>query len=377
MGLLFGRKKRRSRRESSSSGLSITRFVGPGMSLGGIATAAFMVLTGRVDLAKFDVLRGTKGATEAITDFASDALGTQSTSIRPGVQPVNLQALGQKSNETIRIATFNIQIFGKKKSSNAHVMAVIAKVVSQFDVVAIQEVRGGDSTPVRLLVDLLRASGAPYAATVSEPIGRTSQTESYAYIWDDSRMRLVPQSAYLVQDSSDRMHREPMVASFESRIGAQGGRRPFRFTLINAHTSPSEVAASAIGNEMNVLDDVFVRVRQYDYEMTGEEDCILLGDLNVDTVGLRELGQIPGVESIAGDTKTNTRRTKTYDHILVDRRLTREYTGRFGVVDFQRDFGLTEEQALMVSDHHPLWAEFSAFEMPRFEPIATGPQIIR
>ena len=254
---------------------------------------------------------------------------------------------------------------------------MLARVVSQFDVVAIQEVRGGDSTPIQLLIDLLRASGGRYAATVSEPIGRTSQTESYAYVWDESRVRMVPQSAYVVQDSADRMHREPMVASFETRVGSGDGRLPFRFTLINAHTSPSEVAASAIGNEMNVLDDVFVRVRQYDFETTGEEDCIMLGDLNVDTAGLRELGQIPGVESIAGDTKTNTRRSKTYDHILIDRQMTREYTGRFGVIDFQTDFGLTEEQAIMVSDHQPLWAEFSAYELPGFNSVASGPQVIR
>ncbi len=373
MGLLFGRKKRRSRRESSSSGSSLTRFLGPGVSVGGIVGVAFMLFTGRIDLSAFDTLRSTKEATEAKGGLAYQSSAGQGADL----QPVNLQALGQKSNQTIRIATFNIQIFGKKKSSNANVMAVIAKVVSQFDVVAIQEVRGGDATPIQLLVDLLRASGGRYAATVSEPIGRTSQTESYAFVWDESRIQLVPQSAYVVQDTADRMHREPMVASFETRVGSGDGRNPFRFTLINAHTSPSEVAASAIGNEMNVLDDVFVRVRQYDYETTGEEDCILLGDLNVDTAGLRELGQIPGIETIAGDTKTNTRRTKTYDHILIDRVMTREYTGRFGVVDFQHDFGLSEEQAIMVSDHLPLWAEFSAYEMPRFDPIATGPQIIR
>jgi hypothetical protein len=137
------------------------------------------------------------------------------------------------------------------------------------------------------------------------------------------------------------------------------------------------VAASAIENEMNVLDDVYVRVRQYDYQLTGEEDCIMVGDLNVDTKGLRELGQIPGVETIAGDVKTNTRRNKTYDHILIDRTMTREFTGRFGILDFQRDFGLTEEQALRVSDHQPLWAEFSAYELPRFDPIATRPETIR
>ncbi|MFK8115610.1 MAG: endonuclease/exonuclease/phosphatase family protein [Rubripirellula sp.] len=362
MGLIFGRKKRRSRNTSISSNVPLLRFFGPAFTGTGILGAIFMVFTGRIDLSSLDVLRGTLGVTEE--------------SATADVQPVNLQ-IGQKSNETIRVATFNIQIFGKKKSSNPQVMAVLAKVISQFDVVAIQEVRGGDATPVGALIDLLRASGAQYSATISEPIGRTSQTESYAFVWDESRIQHVPNSAYLVQDPADRMHREPMVASFEARVGVPGAKRPFRFTLINAHTSPSEVTASAIGNEMNVLDDVFVSVRNYDYETSGEEDCIMLGDLNVDTKGLRELGQIPGVESIAKDIKTNTRRSKTYDHILIDRMMTREFTGRFGVLDLQQAFGLSEEQAIQVSDHQPLWAEFNAYEMPRFDPVATAPQTIR
>ena len=56
---------------------------------------------------------------------------------------------------------------------------------------------------------------------------------------------------------------------------------------------------------------------------------------------------------IAGDVKTNTLRSKTYDHILIDRTMTREFTGRFGVLDLQNGFGLTEQQALTVSDHQP------------------------
>ena len=340
--------------KSALTGMPIGRFLGPALTGSGIMAALVMVLTGKIDLSQLDLLRQENEASGA---------ATQAT-----IQPVNLQSLGQKSPETVRVVTFNIQVFGKKKASDSEVMPILAQIVSQFDVVAIQEVRGGDAEPIQSLVDLLRASGAYYSATISEPIGRTNQTESYAFVWDATRIRFVEGSAYLVQDQADRMHREPMVASFESRIGLADGRRPFRFTLINAHTSPSEVEASAIANEMNVLDDVFVRVRQYDYQTTGEEDCIMLGDLNVDTQGLRELGQIPNVVSIAGDLKTNTRRSKTYDHILLDRTLTREYTGRFGILDFQRDLGLSEELALRVSDHLPLWAEFSAYEVPRFEP---------
>jgi hypothetical protein len=43
------------------------------------------------------------------------------------------------------------------------------------------------------------------------------------------------------------------------------------------------------------------------------------------------------------------------------------------VVDFQADLGLSPEQASKISDHLPLWAEFSAYEMPRFEPLTSQP----
>ena len=368
MGILFGKKRRRSRSRTRSSRFSLSRFIGPGITLAGIVAVISAVLSGQINLSALDILRGTTGI-DVSTASAE-------------VQPVDLKNLGQRSNETIRIATFNIQVFGESKASDERVMAALAQIVSQFDVVAIQEVRSKDLKPIYALVDKLRASGANYAAVGSAPLGNRDSTysESYAFIWDESRLRMT-QDAYVVQDPSDRMPREPMVASFEARAGSADGRQPFRFTLINVHTSPDGVAESALENEMDVLDDVFVRVRQYDYQLTGEEDCILLGDLNVPANRLRELGQIPGVESIAPNLKTNTRRTKTYDHILIDRNLTTEFTGRFGVLDIQKQFGISEEEALKISDHLPLWAEFSAYETPPAPPdnanVATEPQVIR
>ena len=102
--------------------------------------------------------------------------------------------------------------------------------------------------------------------------------------------------------------------------------------------------------------------------------CLM--EIDVDS-GNRRIHRYWDLDLPAGDVKTNTRRTKTYDHILIDRRMTREYTGRFGVLDFQNDLGLTEEQAILVSDHQPLWAEFSAYELPTFNPVAAGEQTIR
>jgi hypothetical protein len=44
------------------------------------------------------------------------------------------------------------------------------------------------------------------------------------------------------------------------------------------------------------------------------------------------------------------------------------------VFDFLREFNLTREQATAVSDHLPLWAEFSVYEGGRAGPVATRPQ---
>lgn len=340
--------------------VSPVRFIGPSATLVGLVALAFAAFTGKLDFAKFDLPKSMEDVAGALTSAA----GGDSV-----VQPVRLERNAPRGGERIRIATFNIQRFGEKKSSDAEVMQNIALIVANFDLVAIQEVQSPQAMPIARLVDLINRSGGRYDASVSEPIGRTTYREQYAFVWDATRIRMIPDSAYVVRDDSDRMHRPPMVGSFETRIVPVPGRQPFRFTVINAHTDPSQVSPRGESNEMNVLDDVFIRVREYEYQTRGIMNVLLVGDLNVSTANLGELGQIPGMISVVGTTPTNTAGTKTYDHILMDRTITTEYTGVFGVIDYQQDYGLTPEQAVRVSDHRPVWAEFSAYEMP---PISTA-----
>lgn len=349
--------------------VSPTQFFGPSVSIVGILAVAFMLFTGRINLSSLDLgtLASQLGSQEDPTAATPSA----------GVTPVALGNVGPRAEDRIRIATFNIQAFGESKASNPNLMQALATIVSSFDLVAVQEVRSPQAMPVARLLDLINRSGGHYEATLSHPIGHTSHKEQYAFVWDTTRIRLVPDSSYVVNDSEDRMHREPMVASFETRVPTAQGRLPFRFTVINAHTDPDEVGARNPESEMNVLDDVFVRVREYEFTAHREEDFIMVGDLNVDVAHLGELGQIPGVVSLAGNQPTNTLGTKNYDHILIDRNTTAEFTGRCGVIDYQRDFGLTSEQALQVSDHRPVWAEFSIYEIPAFANVAQQPQSVR
>ena len=52
---------------------------------------------------------------------------------------------------------------------------------------------------------------------------------------------------------------------------------------------------------------------------------------------------------------------------------TSEYMGRWGVFDLMAEYGLTRDEALRVSDHLPVWAEFSVYEATG--PVASRPAV--
>ena len=270
---------------------------------------------------------------------------------------------GVNGAPTIKIASFNIQVFGVSKMKKQPVMDVLAQVIRRFDIVAIQEVRSTEDTIVPNFVQLINANGARYDFVIGPRMGRTSSKEQYAFLFDTSRIEVDPRSIYTVPDPQDLFQREPLVARF--RVRDVPPNQAFTFTLVDIHTEPDEATA-----ELNAMADVFVSVQQ---NGSGEDDVIVLGDLNADEYHLGRLGQLPNIGHAITGVPTNTRRNKMYDNLVFDRRATVEYTGRWGVVDLMTEFGLSQQQALEVSDHFPVWAEFSAYEGFSGAPVATRP----
>ena len=173
------------------------------------------------------------------------------------------------------------------------------------------------------------------------------------------------QSIYTVNDPQDMLHREPLVALF--RVRGPAPTEAFTFVLVNIHTDPDETK-----EELDTLADVYRAVRQ---ASGGEDDVIILGDLNVDDRHLGRLGQIPGVRPIVTRVFTNTRQNALYDNFVVHQPSTAEFTGRWGVFDVRQLVNppLTIDQALEISDHLPIWAEFSAYESAAPGRVATRP----
>jgi endonuclease/exonuclease/phosphatase family metal-dependent hydrolase len=231
-------------------------------------------------------------------------------------------------------------------------MQVLAEVVRRFDLVAIQEIRSVDDTIMPQFVAWINSTGVSYDFVIGPRLGRSNSKEQYAFVFDTTRIEVDPRSIYTVPDPQDLLHREPMAARFRAR--GVPPSQAFTFTLVNIHTDPDETST-----ELDALAQVFVGVQQ---NGVGEDDVILLGDLNVDENRMGDLGRLPGIAWVVSGVPTNTRGTKTYDNIVFDRRTTIEFTGRWGVLDLMREFSLTMEQALEVSDHLPVWAEFSVYE---------------
>jgi endonuclease/exonuclease/phosphatase family metal-dependent hydrolase len=288
-------------------------------------------------------------------NFKIEGLGGISLTPRNDVGPSDSGGSGlpgvQRGGNAIRIASFNIQVFGESKMAKPRVVALLAEIVRQFDIVAIQEVRSKQNI-LPQFVDIINSTGRHYDYVIGPRLGRTSSKEQYAFIFDTASIEMDRSALYTVNDPDDLLHREPLVGWF--RVRGPAPEEAFTFSLVDIHTDPDET-----GTELDALADVFRAVRD---DGRGEDDVIILGDLNVDDHHLGRLGQISNITWAISGVATNTRGTKQYDNLVFSEVATAEYTGRWGVFDMIRQFNLTTEEALEVSDHMPVWAEFSLRE---------------
>jgi endonuclease/exonuclease/phosphatase family metal-dependent hydrolase len=267
----------------------------------------------------------------------------------------------QRTGDTIRIASFNIQSFGTAKLDKPAVVTILARIVRKFDVIAIQEIRSRDQDVLPRFIDHVNAAGRHYDYVIGPRIGRTTSKEQYAFVFDRASVEVDRGQLYTVDDPDDILHREPFVGWF--RVRGPPPDQAFTFSLVNIHIDPDETQA-----ELSALDDVFRVVRD---DGRNEDDVILLGDLNVDDANLGDLGAVPGLNWVISGIPTNTRGSHHFDNVVFHQEATDEYVGRGGTFDFMREFNLTIDEALEVSDHLPIWAEFSVYEGGTIGRVAT------
>jgi len=273
--------------------------------------------------------------------------------VMPAAVPAAVPPAPVAGGQTIRIASFNIQVFGEAKAQKKYVMGTLASIIQNFQVVAIQEIRTQDDYFIdNFLRTYVNTNGRTYNKVIGPRLGRTVSKEQYAFLYDTAAVEVNPRSIFTVNDPDDLLHREPLVAMF--RVRGPPPQQAFTFVLVDIHTDPDETKS-----ELNALGQVYQAVRR---ACGGEDDIIVLGDLNVDDQHLGDLGRLDGVRPVIRGTYTNTRQNAQYDNIIFHAPSTTEFTGRCGVFNFAQQFHLSVDQALQVSDHFPIWAEFNAYE---------------
>lgn len=264
--------------------------------------------------------------------------------------PTSVSKLSVSSGR-IKVAAFNIQVFGVAKASKPDVMDVLAETIAEFDIVAIQEIRDSSGMAIIDLENAVEALGVEYDVVVGPRLGRTTSKEQYAYIYRTATVDY--NESYTYDDSIlDLFHREPLVASFSTVTGK------FDFVLAVIHTDPDE-ATKEIGSLPLVIQDAKTHY-------PGELDIIVLGDFNADCSYFDEddmtcpLRDDPFTWLITNDMDTNVAATScTYDRVVITVDTLSETQVDAGVYRFDQIFGLTEEETKDISDHYPVWVEIS------------------
>jgi len=254
--------------------------------------------------------------------------------------------------ETVRIAAFNIQIFGQTKSQKQDVMAVLRDVVREFDIVLIQEIRDASEQTIPNFIEAInQMEGPDYSFIRSERVGRTSSKEAYAYIYNAETIQFTQGSDYVYNDINDVFEREPYIASFKAGN--------FDFVLVGIHTKPDD-AYNEIGNLTSVVSSIQTA-------NSNEHDIIVMGDFNADgsyfdeddISNLFKTSEYNWI--ITNDMDTMVKTDYTYDRIvLLDATLNHEYDADSAqVFYFDQAYGLNNQTFVSeVSDHYPVFAQY-------------------
>ncbi|XP_059425049.1 deoxyribonuclease gamma-like isoform X1 [Carassius carassius] len=259
----------------------------------------------------------------------------------------------------MKVASFNIQRFGKSKLSDPFVLKTLIKIVSRYDIILILEVvdASGDAVD-NFLKELNKFNKTHrYTLEISTRLGRDNYKEQFMFLYRDDLVDLV--GSYQYEDNQpgdeDAFSREPYILRFKCHNTVLED-----LVLMPIHTKPDDSV-----KELDELYDVFQEVKR----KWKTDNIMILGDFNADgsyvsnkkmkTIRIRTDENFHWLISDDEDTTTSTKNDNTYDRIVVygDDMYDAVVPNSAKPFNFQKAYKLTDEEALKVSDHYPVEVE--------------------
>ncbi len=246
----------------------------------------------------------------------------------------------------VKMISWNIENFGKSKSTEE--IAYIATQLNKYDVVVLQEVVGGygGAQAVARLADELNGKGSKWDYTISDPTTSTpSKTERYAFLWKSSIIKKIGK-AWLEKKYASVMEREPYLCTFEY------GNKQFTAVSFHAITKSKQPEKE-------------IKYFKFFPSAYPKSNLIFMGDFNCPQSHsvfdpLRKMG----FASALVNQKTSLKRAckngqclaSEFDNMYFSKSKNKKLNA--GVVLFYEKFS-TLKEAHTISDHCPIWMEFS------------------
>ena len=109
------------------------------------------------------------------------------------------------NDENLKIASFNVQVFGKSKISKIEVKETLIKIISRYDIIFIQEIRDNSEIAIKKLIDELnKSSNEKYNYIISERLGNSNSKEQYAFIYKNAKIKIVDAIQYAEYNDFER-----------------------------------------------------------------------------------------------------------------------------------------------------------------------------
>ena len=245
-----------------------------------------------------------------------------------------------------KLLSWNIENIGKSKSDQE--ISFIANSIKDYDIIAIQEVVAGygGAQSIARLADELTRKGAKWDYTISNPTsGNSYKKERYAFLWKTSKVKKIGY-AWLELKYNLEIDREPYYCTFE-----KNGKQ---FTVVNFHAITKSKQPETEIKYFKFLLDEYPNL-----------NLIFVGDFNCPqshTVfnPLKKMGYKPVLlnqkTTLKRESKNGKHLASEFDNIFYKSSSVK--VNSFGIIPFYKDFQ-TLKEARTISDHIPIWFEFS------------------
>lgn len=245
-----------------------------------------------------------------------------------------------------KLISWNIENLGTSKSDET--ITFIANTLRDYDLIAIQEVVAGygGAQAVARLADELNRKGAKWDYVISDPTSSSAyKTERYAFIWKTSKLKKIGK-AWLEKKYHLEIDREPYFCTFQNENK--------QFTIVNFHAITKNRQPETEIKYFKFLPDEYPNL-----------NLIFAGDFNCPqshTVfnPLKKMGY----QSILVNQKTSLKQECKNDICLASEFDNMYYkTSKIkalnsGIIPFYKKFN-SLKSARIISDHIPIWFEFS------------------